>query len=408
MDSARRNEIQVLANIWFLYCAQACIIPHLTRYYDLDLGLGALQIGILMSAPYLFMILFQPLWGVLADQVLGRTRMYRLGLILSSASLIVYSFSYCFGGFYALLAASIGFMICYGTGSPLSTSIILSYLGRRRRHLFGRVRVFGSASFTVTVFLFCPLAVALSHYFGLPGRTMVFWMGSLFYIAALCFTRWDDSLFERHTKPGFRSFRRLAGDINLIFFLLSLFFVGMTFTSEILYIGPYIGRLGLSEFFFSTMWLIGVGVEIVFTYNLARVVRFTGLKTMIFWGMAAEGIRWLGISLFPSPYAILIFSTLHGPAVLGIFFVTAMYLDSECEESVRSTAQSLLYLAIQGGQITGFILGSFIVDFYSDLPRVEAIRHGFFWFGFNAVAAAFFFYFFVAKETPPVEETPIH
>lgn len=397
----RRSGIQVMTNIWCVYSAQACILPHLSRYYDLDLGLNNTQIGFLMVLPYLAMVLFQPLWGVLADRLLGRTKTYRMGLICSCLTLFIYSISYQTMGFYGLLGGAILFMIFYGTNSPLSTSIILSYLGQKRRHLFGRIRVFGSTSFTVTVFILCPLAVTLSHWMGFYGRTMIFWMGCIFFILTCIFTRWDESHFEKHHRPEFKSFKNLFFNRNLILFFFIIFITGMTFTSELLLIGPYVGHLGLPEIFYSSLWLTGVGFEIILTFFMAPIVLKVGLKRTIVIGIAAEGIRWVGIALLTSPIYILLFSLMHGPAVLGIFFVTATYLDAECDESIRSTAQAMLYFSLMSGQISGLALGSLLLKWFSYLPKVEAIRIGFFYFGINAILAAILFSLFVAKESVP-------
>jgi MFS family permease len=115
--------------------------------------------------------------------------------------------------------------------------------------------------------------------------------------------------------------------------------------------------------------------------------------------MAADGIRWVLFYFFPAPSMILTLNVLHGLSVIGMLFVSAMYLDSECEESVRSTAQALLYLAMVAGQITGYLGGSVIVNHYHFLPRADAIRSGFFWFGQFGLLASLFCLFFVAKES---------
>ncbi len=398
-DPERRSTtFRVIANIWCVYGAQACIIPHMTRYYDLDLGLEDTQIGLLMAVPALAMVLFQPVWGYLSDRVLGRTKTFRLGLMLCIFTLFTFTQAYRLQHFSSILAAAILFMICYGINSPLSTAVILSYLGGKRRHLFGRIRVFGSASFAFTVFFLCPPAVYLAQYWGLYPRTSIFWLGCLFFFLAFLSTWWNEDHFETHRKPELGSFQKLVQNRNLLYFFFSLFCIGMTMSSSLLYIGPYIDYLGYSERFFSSIWLTGVGIEIFFTYFMASIIHRTGLKRMIVIGFAAEGIRWLGISFFTEQYIILMFSMLHGPAVLGIFFVTATYLDSECDESVRSTAQSLLYFSLMSGQIAGYLCGSLYVGSFDNIPRAEAIQHGFFLFALIALAASLFFKLMVAEE----------
>ncbi len=388
----------MFASTAFLYCGQSCVFPHLTRYYDLDLHLNDWQIGLMMSMTSLGAVLTQPFWGILADRLIGRTKTIRLAMSLNILFLTAFAFSFQTGGFSLLLPAGILFFICYSATLPLNSAIILSYLGKSRRHLFGRMRVAGSISFTVGMFLICPMVVSLSLRFGLYGRTLVFLTACLLYLGAIFCTFWDESQFERHHKPQFRNFVTFFRNRNLMVFYLSIFCTSIGASAGIQYIGPYIGHRGLSERFFSTLWLVGVSMEILLTFNLHHIARWIGLKYTVVMGFASEFFRWGGISLFDAPGWILAFNGLHGPAVLGVFFASAMYLDSECEESVRSTAQALLYFSFVSGQVTGYLLASTLVNHYSYLPRAEAIQSSFFWFSLFALTGALFAFFSLRRE----------
>ncbi len=395
----KRTRNQVIANTWFMYCAGGCFYPQLTRYFDLDLNLTDWQIGALMAVPLIGVMIFQPLWGLMADRVMGLTQTYRLSLILSWLLLPVFAFSYQIGGFSLLLVSAFAFWCCQAATAPLNTAIIFSYLGENGRQRFGRIRAFGSASFTFGVFCIGPLAVWLSTQWGWYGRTLIFLVGSLCYFIALVFTRWEKQHFERHRRPGLQSFKRLIGDRNLLCLYTAVFCVMVGTASGLQYIGPYLGRLGYSEWFFSSVWLIGLVAEIILTFNLGPLARRFGLKRMILFGFLAEAVRWLGYAHFNAPGSLLFFFIMHGPSTLGIFFAASMYVDSECEKRVRSTAQSLLYFSITSGQVTGYLLGSALVESYHALPRAEAMQASFFWSGTIALAAVVFCAIFVKKES---------
>ncbi len=396
-EAHKKTGKLVIASTWFLFSAQACVLPHLTRYYDLDLGLEDQQIGLLMAAPAFVSLMFQPIWGAVADRYLGRTYAFRYILLISSLLLILLSVAHSIGGYAPLLTTACLFIACMGSTIPLSSAIILSYLGARQRHLFGRIRAFGSGSFCFTIFFLCPFFVLISQKMGLPDRTFVFWCASIFYLITLSCTGWDEKQFEKHEKPPFSSFLLLVKNIKLLLFYFTIYVTAVGAAAGIQYIGPYIGHRGYSEFFFSSIWFFGVGVEIIFTYKLDKFVRILGIKTILVAGFAADGFRWLGLSQVSSPLLMILFFALHGPAVIGLFFASAMYLDSECEEKVRSTAQAILYFSIVAGQITGYMLGSTIVDGYSLMSRDNAIQHGFFWFGFPGITAALLCVLFVSS-----------
>ncbi len=273
-----------------------------------------------MALPSFFTMLIQPVWGTLSDRFLGRTRTFRLVIFLSSLTMLFFSVAFQLGEFPLLLAAACLLLVCIGSTHPLITAIILSYLGSRRRHLFGRIRAAGSLSFCLTIFFLCPLMVILSRKMQWCDRTGVFLLGSVLYLLTLFFTRWDENQFERHHKPELHSFLTLLKNRSLLFLFLSIFFTAAGSWAGIQYIGPYIGHSGRSEYFFSSLWLVGVGVEIVLTFYMAPIVRRMGLKNTIVLGITAEAIRWLGMSIASSSGLILFFFSMHGPAVLGVFF----------------------------------------------------------------------------------------
>ncbi|MDP8243410.1 MAG: MFS transporter [Candidatus Hinthialibacter antarcticus] len=401
-EAHRRAGYWLMANHWFMYSAMACVMAHLSRYFDLDLGLNDQNIGLLMALPLGVGVIFQPLWGVLSDRYLGRTNAYRLAQGLTAVLLVFFSLSHQIGGNYLLLAAACAMMIFHSSNAPLSSGLIISFLGIERRHLFGRIRVFGSASFAFTIALLCPLAAAASIYVGVYPRMGIFWLGAAFYLAALCTTFWDVKQFEPHHRPPMKSFLTLIQTPNLLHFYFCLFCLGLGAAGGIQYIGPYIGLRGHSEWFFSSLWAVGVSSEIILTWNLHSIVKRFGLKAIIVFGIASECIRWTGMGMTQNPYLYYLIFTMHGTAVIGNFFAAAMYIDSECDESVRSTAQTLLFFSFVSGQVSGYILSSQIVQFVGahwSMERVDAIQTSFFAFGAICAFGALWAWLFIKKES---------
>lgn len=387
----KRTGLLVYACTGFLFAAQSCVFPHMSRYYDLDLHLNDWQIGLLMSLTSLGAATSQPFWGMMADRVIGRTPCLRLALVNNVIFLLLFAFAYQLGGFFLLAPSAILFYGSYNATIPINSSIILSYLGREKRHLFGRIRFVGSLFFTLTMFLICPVMVSLSRGAGFYGRTFVFFSACIFYLITLLCTFWDEEHFEKHNKPQMRNFLDLIRNRNLLIFYLSIFFSSISASAGLQYIGPYMGHRGLSERFFSIFWLVGVSMEILLTYNMHHLIRSLGLKFLVVSGFASEFIRWCGISFSHAPGLILVCNLLHGFAVMGTYFASAMYLDHECKENVRSTAQALLYFFSVFGQVTGYILGSMLVNHYSGfMPRAEAIQSCFLWFSLFALTATLF------------------
>ena len=405
-EASRRNGWLVLGSVWFLYSAQACVVPHLTRYFDLDLGLGDRQIGLLMALPALTALIAQTFWGAIADRYLGRTNAYRITLLLSAILIYVYIVSFPLGGFWFLLLSACLFMGSMNSCNPIINSLIFSYLGKEKRDLYGRVRIAGSFSFSVTITLLCPILVSLSNWLGWYERSAVFSAAGFFYIAALLCARWNESEFEKHQRPDLRSLFEPLRDRNLAAFFFSIFLVAAGLFAGIQYIGPFVGYNGGTEFYYSLVWLAAVSAEIIIMLNLQTIVRAIGLKRVILIGLTVDGIRWICFYFISNASLFLLINTLQGPAVVGIFFASAMYVDTHCKESIRSTAQALLFFAIVSGQIVGFMGGSLVVECYQGIPRVEAIQNAFFWFGCVSLTASACCYFFVSNGNSTKKREP--
>lgn len=402
-DAHRRAGYWLMANHWFTYSGMACVLAHLTRYYDIDLGLSDTRIGLLMALPLIVGVSLQPVWGVVSDRYMGRTPAYRLAQLMTGILLLAFAFAYPLGGYELLLLAACVMMIFYSSNSPLSSGLIISFLGPERRHLFGRIRVFGSASFAFTIFFLCPLAVYASQWFGAHDRVGIFCLGAVFYIAALFTTQWDESQFQPHRRPPMKSFIKLLRTPNILHLYFAIYCLGLGAACGIQYVGPYIDLRGYSEWYFSSLWLVGISVEIVLTWNLHRIVERIGLKGVIVMGLAAEMVRWISMSMTQNPYLYYLIFTMHGPAVIGNFFASAMYVDSQCDEEVRSTAQTLLYFSFVSGQFSGYLLSSQVVGAMTHMPRADAMQTAFFYFGLICAFSAIWAMTFVAREAQTPE-----
>ncbi len=407
-QSARRvTHWQLILTTWFVYSAHATIIPHLPRYYDLDLHLPDHAIGLLMALPAMLTMILQPVWGLLADRYLGRTNTYRLGVLLSLIFLLSLTLAYDIGGYWLLVLSACLMYACFMSNGPLLSSLVFSFLGQKHAAQFSRIRVAGSISFAVTMLLFCPLFVMMSEWMDWYPRTGIFLGGCVFLLFTLGSTFWNQSHFEAAERTPLKSFLALTKDKNLIVLYLSLFFVSSGISAGIQYMGPYLGHLGYSDFFYGLVWFLGIVAEVVLSFFLIGLTKWMGLKRVILIGFLADAVRWGGLYFFVEPELIIAFTLLHGVVVIAVFFASPIYLDSECDPSIRSTAQTMIYFAVLAGQINGFLTSSWIVSLFDHLPRAEAIQSGFIWFALASFTGAVICAVWM-KDKPPKEPTTPH
>lgn len=406
-QSRRFTHWQLLLVTWFVYSAHAAIVPHLPRYYDLDLHLSDQAIGMLMAMPALLTLLMQPLWGILADRYLGRTNTYRLSISLGCVFLLCMPFVYDLGGYYLLICTACLMYTCFISNGPILSSLVFSFLGKENSHKFSQIRVAGSISFAFTMLFICPLLIELSAWMQWLPRTGILFGAAFFIIMSFCFTFWDRSHFEPEVRTPLHSFTALLKDKNLIVLYLSIFCVSSGTSAGIQYMGPYIGHLGYSDRFYGLVWFMGITTEVGVSIFLARIVKKVGLKRVIIFGFLADSIRWAGLYCFVEPQWIILFTLLHGLVVIAIFFASPIYLDAECDSDIRSTAQSMIYFCLLGGQINGYLTSSWIVSQYSHLPRAEAIQNGFIWFALASFIGATVCVLGMKDNPPKPSEPPL-
>jgi MFS family permease len=343
-------------------------------------------------------ILCQPLWGYLADRVLGRSQTYRLCIAWTGTILLLFPFSYHVGGFPLLFINAILLTIGYVSMQGLSSAVMFSFLGPVHRKKFGRLRWIGSFSFMAATLIVGPSMVKLSSMLQLHGRVMVFIAAAVFFFVAMALSRWNEADFQPHTPPKNFSLAFLKNrNIQYVYF--TIFCGGAASSAVMLYLGPYIGHLGYSESFFSSLWVAGISCEAFLGYHLDKIVKYTGLKNLLVIACFAEGLRWFLLLHTHSPLSMQIIFMLHGPAIIGYFFASAMYLDTECDESIRSSAQTFLTFSFFFGQVFAFFVASMIVGSTAEITRVDAIRSSFYFYSMMGIIGGFFGWFFIKKES---------
>ncbi len=136
-----------LAGVYFFYFAYlGAFAPYFSLYLS-SLGIAAAGIGVIMSLPQLVRIVAPHLWGWLADRGGERLRVARICTVVGTA---VYCGLFAAQGFEALFAIVLLMSFFLSAALPQVEVATLAHLGERSAQ-YGRVRVWGSIGFIVTV-----------------------------------------------------------------------------------------------------------------------------------------------------------------------------------------------------------------------------------------------------------------
>lgn len=136
-----------LAGFYFFYFAYLGAFAPFFSLYLKDVGMSAVQIGVLMALPQVTRILAPHLWGWLADRAPTPLRVVRLtGL----AGLACFLGAYAGTGFALLFAVLFAMTFFWSAALPLMEATTLSHLGEEMAR-YGRIRVWGSVGFIAAV-----------------------------------------------------------------------------------------------------------------------------------------------------------------------------------------------------------------------------------------------------------------
>ncbi|HSV55327.1 MAG TPA: MFS transporter [Burkholderiaceae bacterium] len=270
--------------------------PYLTLWLK-DLGLPILVISLLASVQSITRVFAPYVWGALSDRTGERVRLLRFSAAVA-------------------LAASIGLWI---PGGPWWVALVLlvvfthtsSMMGLTEAamaHLvagdwgrYGRIRLWGSAGFLLTVFA----AGAWFEHFGMGHFPA--WTGITLLIVLLCTWRLPDvreapAAHQAEQEPVWPVLRQR----QVRWFFASLFFHVMAHFAVYAFLSLYLDALGYSKAMIGTLWAVSVVMEIGWFFVQGRLLgRFTmthwlfacGIATVLRMAMIGGLSQWL-VALF--------------------------------------------------------------------------------------------------------------
>lgn len=330
------------------FTAVAVSIPFFPPYLR-GLGLSGREVSWMLSLAPLCHLGVPLFWGWLAD----RTRRPDVALRIAV------------GGAALLFIPLIGvrtmpaLLFLYGAHQAFSVAVpgLLDSLAIERvRKLgedYGRIRIWGSASFTITCLALGPIFTAR----GRTGDVLV----PILLTATLGFA-FLTSLGLRGMgaaeRPHASDMRALIRDPRLVLLLVvGTLHWGCT--------APYHGFLsillqdrGLSPQVTSIAFVLSVVGEITAFFFFTRVRRRFALSTLLAWAMGSSILRWIVIARSTSPTVLVAIQIMH-LLTFGAFHATAVAWLAECVPSkLRATGQTLYTASVYGlGNLIG-MLGS--------------------------------------------------
>lgn len=329
-----------------LFAAVGAMAPYLPVYFR-SLGLGLETIGLLGALSASTGIVGAPLWGLLAD------RFPRSRLVLPAAAATA-------AGWAALLALSTDPLLIVPLAALLALSMagVAPILDARAldavaddRHKYGRLRVWGSASFIVSAMAVGWLIAAT----GVRGLFIVF-IGSLLATALVGLGL--RSVSQVPALPRLTGVAVVLRERLLWSFLLAALAAWSSAAAINGFLSIHLLELGAPEALVGIAWALGAVVELPLMIGFPWLARRFGLERLLLVGAVMLVMRALAVLLVHEPGLVTLTMLLHGAGFALLLVGGVTYVSRHAPAGAAATAQGVLAGVVFGlAMIVGQALG---------------------------------------------------
>jgi PPP family 3-phenylpropionic acid transporter len=304
-----------LAGFYFFYFAVLGVLVPYWGLYLKSIGFAASDIGNLMALLMGTRIVAPNVWAWIADHRRQRMRVVRL-----AAFLTIVAFAGVFGGAgYARLAvAMLLFSFFWYASLPLLEVLVMNHTAARPGQ-YGRIRLWGSIGFIVSVAALGPVVDRYGPWWTLPTMFV------------LMFGIWGFSLALPESQghgpaPHPERFTRVIMKPDVLAFLLACFLMQVSHGPYYTFYTIYLNNHGYSNSLIGGLWAFAVVCEIGVFLAMPRILKRVPLRSVLLASFALAAARWLLIGWFPDYLGVLVFAQVLHAATFGTFHGAAIQM----------------------------------------------------------------------------------
>ena len=344
-------------NFAFFFFAYYAYVGAFTPYASLffaDRGMGAAEIGILMSLMQVTRIFGPNLWGWVADHTQRRVTVLRVTAV---AALIVFGGLVVGSGFTQFFIVMLLLNTSTSAQGPLSEALMLSEMKGDLTH-YGRLRLWGSIGFIVTV----TAGGKLLDWQGISAMPWLSW--GLLGLVLLASLRMKETPHQQMHR-SMPSVRSLLLRPEVAAFFTSTFMMVAAHSALYVFYSLYLAQIGYSKTVIGLMWSLGVIAEIVFFYFQAPIFRRFGVRLLMLTSLAIAIGRFLLIGFGAQSLFWLLFAQLlHSATFAAHHSASVLSMQRWFAGPLQARGQAL-YISISyglGGSFGGLLLSAFWND----------------------------------------------
>lgn len=337
-----------LAAWYFAYFAfVGAFAPYFTLYLQ-DIGLGAWEIGVLMSVPQVMRLVAPNLWGWLADRLDRRAFIVRVAALCSALGFAGFFFTQ---DYLAMVVVMAWVWFFWSAALPLVEAMTLDHLAGQTDR-YGRVRLWGSVGFILSV-----LGVGTLLDF-LPVSA-VLWacLGMLAAVLATAFCLPGGKLGAGRTAVPLSG---LLARPEVISLLAACFFMSVAHGPLYVFFSIHLVDHGYDKTSIGLYWSLGVLAEIVVFMAMPRLLVHFSVRVILLVSFALAVIRFLLIGWAADSALIVFLAQLMHGATFGAYHAAAVaalihWFPPQQQARMQGLYGSLSFGA--GGMVGGLLSG---------------------------------------------------
>lgn len=329
----------------FCYYAYAGTFSTYASLYFQGRGMSVAQIGVLMSLIQVLRIFGPNVWGYVADHSERRVFVLRLTGVAALVSFSGFVFGSSFAHFFAAMVLLNLFTSAQG---PMCEALMLSEM-RGDLTYYGRIRLWGSIGFIVTVML-------SSFLMDWQGTDALIWFCGLLLVCVLgaAFRLKDVPRLTHAGKPP--ALLAVLRKKEVLAFFASTALMVSAHASLYTFYSLYLEKQGYSKTVTGLMWSVGVVAEVLCFYYQAPLFKRWGARRLMYACFAFGVLRFAMIGAGAQSLALLVAAQLLHAATFALHHSASVQTMQRWFGGALQARGQALYISISYG--VGASIGS--------------------------------------------------
>ena len=351
MNRSRFSFPPIIAAQYFIHFGVMGVFLPYFNLYCFHIGLDGMQIGLLSSVRSVTAIIFPLIIGALAERLNRKKIIFVSCCFISTAA---WSGFFRTTDFVPMLVIVLFYGAFYSPIISFLEALTVDVLGSQKQS-YGKVRVWGSISFILTVTLMgrvidaFPISIIITAIFA----------GSFIQSLLSIPLPFRQGSSKTLTGTGLNEFMKK----RVLVFLFCAFFMLVSHGGYYGFFSIHLEKLGYDNSFIGAAWALASAMEILSMTFSKSIFKHFSLERVLIFSFFVAALRWLLLFTAVSPVLILFSQMLHAVTYGTFHMAGILYIDRQSPEHLKTLGQSLNNAVTYGlGLMVGFFLSGYVFE----------------------------------------------